>query len=51
MVTCVLEQNNKATLVSRACALFDENDGIVSREVFINDMYICLTVFGVLINP
>jgi len=47
----VLEQNNKATLVSRACVLFDTNDGFVSRQVFINDMYICLTVVGFLISP
>jgi len=49
-VTCVLQQHNGATLVSRACALFDENDGIVSREITITDMYVCVTVFGVLIS-
>ena len=53
VVSCVLQQNTggatAASMVGRACAVFDENDGMVSRELCINDMYICVTIFGVLI--
>ena len=48
VVSCVMCQNNGAALANRACAYFEENDGIVSREVTINDMTFCVTVLGVL---
>ena len=50
VVSCILMQNNGATMVSRAIAYFHENDGKVSREIAINDMYICITVFGMHIS-
>ena len=49
VVTCVLHQNTGAAINTMACGYFEETDGAVSKTIAVNDIYLCLTVFGLAI--
>jgi hypothetical protein len=44
-----MQQHNGAGLQTFSCAYYDENDGILNRQMAFNDLFISLTVFAVLI--
>lgn len=49
IVTCVLQQNTGAALATLASGYFEETDGAVSKTIAINDIYLCITIFGLAI--
>ena len=46
VVTCVLQQNTGALLSTIGSGYFEETDGAVSKTIAINNIFLCLTVFG-----
>ena len=49
VVTCVLCQNNGAEMNTMAATYFDETDGVVTKSLSVNDLFLSLSVFGLLI--
>ena len=49
MVTCVLQQNTGAPISTMATGYFEETDGAVSKTIAVNDLMLCLTIFGLAI--
>ena len=49
VVTCVLQQNTGAPIATVAAGYFEETDGAVSKTIAVNDIFLCLTVFGLAI--
>ncbi len=49
IVTCVLQQHTGAPMATMATGYFEETDGAVSKTIAINDLFLCLTVFGLAI--
>ena len=48
-VTCIITQINSKPFCSMGCGYFEEIDGAVSKTIAINDIYFCLTIYGVAI--
>lgn len=49
VVTCVMLQNTGKPFCSLGCGFFEETDGAVSKTIGINDLYFCVSIYGLAI--